>query len=98
VNPLAGDRSEKLMARGKESYRVYCSVCHGLTGQGDGSVAQYLSLKPPSLLSDKVRGFRDGRIYHIITDGQGLMNNYATQIHKIEDRWAIVNYVRSLQK
>lgn len=96
VNPLKGDTAS--LERGRDRYMVYCSMCHGLQGQGDGTVAQYMPLKPPSLLSEKVRGFKDGRIYHIVIDGQGVMGNYATQINKEEDRWAIVNYVRSLQK
>jgi mono/diheme cytochrome c family protein len=98
VNPLSGAEFEKSLVEGKAKYQVYCSMCHGQTGLGDGTVAQYMPLKPPSLVSDKVRNFRDGRIYHIITDGQGVMGNYATQIHKEEHRWAIVNYIRSLQK
>ena len=98
VNPFAKDFSEKFMARGQEQYRVYCGICHGVKGAGDGTIAQYLALKPPPLTSEKVRGFKDGRIYHIITDGQGVMSSYATQIHNTDDRWAIVNYIRALQK
>jgi mono/diheme cytochrome c family protein len=95
-NPLMMD--DKVLARGAERYAVYCGMCHGPSGQGDGKVGTYLALKPPSLMSEKVRGFRDGRIFHIITDGQGTMGSYATQIFKEEDRWAIVNYIRKLQK
>jgi len=97
VNPYAHD-SKRSLELGKQRYEIYCSVCHGVGGKGDGPVSSYMSLRPPSLLSDKVRGFKDGRIFHIITDGQGLMNSYATQVFKEEDRWAIVNYVRALQK
>jgi hypothetical protein len=52
----------------------------------------------PPLTSDKVKAFKDGRIFHIITDGQGLMGSYASQIRNESDRWAIVNYVRTLQR
>jgi len=97
-NPLAGAEDETWMARGAEKYRVYCGVCHGEKGLGDGTVAAKMSLKPPQLLSEKVRAYRDGRIYHIITDGQGVMGSYASQIFNTEDRWAIVNYIRHLQK
>lgn len=98
MNPYANDTTEKFLARGQEKYRVYCGVCHGVDGNGDGTVAPYLQLKAPPVTSDKVKAFRDGRIYHIITDGQGLMSSYATQIHDTKDRWAIVNYIRVLQK
>ncbi len=100
-NPNAGaDAAQlaKVLVRGHDRFDIYCSPCHGLTGKGDGTVAQYMPLKPPPLISDKVKAFKDGRIFHIITDGQGVMNNYATQIHSESDRWAIVNYVRKLQQ
>lgn len=98
VNPLIGGRAESMSTLGQEKYRVYCGLCHGLEGRGDGTIAQYLALKPPSLVSDKVKDFKDGRIFHIITDGQGVMSSYASQIHSEEERWAIVNYIRALQK
>jgi mono/diheme cytochrome c family protein len=98
VNPLAGDNTEKTLERGKNRFETFCSPCHGMQGHGDGTVAQYMSLKPPPLISDKVKNFKDGRIFHIITAGQGVMSSYATQVFKEEDRWAIVKYVRVLQK
>ena len=83
---------------GAEKYRIYCGLCHGTGGAGDGQIAEYMTLKPPSLLTSKVRNFSDGRIFHIVTAGQGLMGSYANQIFDSEDRWAVVNYVRKLQK
>lgn len=100
-NPLEGADANHLalaLERGQNRFEIYCSPCHGFQGRGDGTVAQYMPLKPPPLISDKVKAFKDGRIFHIITDGQGVMNNYATQIYKDSDRWAIVAYVRKLQK
>lgn len=94
-NPVVS--SEEALALGKEKYNIYCALCHGLSGKGEGQIAEYMALKPPSLLSDKVRGFNDGRIFHIITDGQGVMGNYSSQIQDENERWAIVNYVRALQ-
>lgn len=96
VNPLS--RSEASLARGQERFDIYCAVCHGPQGQGDGTVAQYLAPKPPSLVSDKAKAYKDGRFFHIITEGYGVMMSYAPQIQKEEDRWAIVNYIRELQK
>ncbi len=94
VNPIAG----KSLDRGKQLFETYCFVCHGAKGDGHGPVAAKFQVPVPSLLSDKVKKFKDGRIFHIITDGQGVMSAYATQVKKESDRWAIVNYVRSLQK
>lgn len=97
-NPLAGDMSPQVLALGQKKYDTYCTVCHGEKGLGDGPVAPKMALKPPPLVSDKVVGFNDARIFHIITDGQGVMASYAYQLVNEKDRWAIVNYVRSLQK
>lgn len=97
-NPLAGLPDDDWMNLGAEKYRIYCGVCHGTAGKGDGTVAEKMTLKPPTLLSQKLRDYKDGRLYHIITDGQGVMGSYASQIPVSKERWAIVNYVRHLQK
>lgn len=94
-NPV--EPNEASLSRGEKMYKIYCSVCHGIQGKGDGTVAEHMPLKPPSLLTDKVRAFKDGRIFHIITEGQGVMGSYASQVFKEEDRWSIVNYIRKLQ-
>jgi mono/diheme cytochrome c family protein len=95
-NPLAGDA--KVLEIGRTKFETYCAVCHGPQADGKGTVAAKMSIQVPSLLSAKVRAFNDGRIFHIITDGQGVMSSYAFQLTKEDDRWAIVNYIRSLQK
>lgn len=96
-NPLSSDMTPAVLEVGKYNYEIYCMVCHGPNGTGNGPVAPKMALKPPSLLTDKVRNFKDGRIYHIITAGQGVMGAYSTQITDSKARWAIVNYVRTLQ-
>lgn len=101
VNPYAGDSSEEVMANGKKYYERYCLVCHGAEGKGDGPVSVKMPVKPPPLLSDKVKNFKDGRIFHIMTMGQGVMGSYLSQFAPDVDgkkRWAVVNYVRSLQR
>lgn len=97
-NPYAGDLSPKILEKGRKTFEIYCMVCHGPQGHGDGPVSVKMPVKPPPLISDKVKKFKDGRIFHIITMGQGVMQSYATQIVNPMDRWAVVNYVRSLQK
>lgn len=96
-NPLASQLSDaEVMKRAQHLYETYCAVCHGATGAGNGPVAEKMLQKPPSLLTAKIRQWSDGSIYHVVTDGQGLMGNYATQILE-QDRWKVVLYVRKLQ-
>ncbi|MCB9073528.1 MAG: cytochrome c [Bdellovibrionaceae bacterium] len=97
-NPYTGTTDEKILALGKIHFNNYCFVCHGEKGLGDGPVAsKFQGIKPPSLMTDKVRNFKDGQIFHIITDGQGVMGAYINQMPWSKDRWAVVAYVRKLQ-
>lgn len=98
-NPLAGNDSQEILMTGQKYFETYCMVCHGQNGEGEGSmpVATKMPRKPPALTAQNARNMTDGRIYHIITKGQGVMGGYAGQIPQ-EYRWQIVNYVRYLQK
>ncbi len=89
-------RTAKVFARGQALFNTYCIVCHGPAGEGDGTIVPKFP-RPPSLQSDKVRTWPDGRIYHVISMGQNLMPSYASQID-VSDRWAIIHYVRALQR
>ncbi len=89
-------RTAEVFARGQAMYDTYCIVCHGPKGQGDGYIIPKFT-RPPSLVSDKVRDWSDGRIYHVISMGQNLMPSYASQV-KPEDRWAIIHYLRAIQR
>ncbi|HEU4765615.1 MAG TPA: cytochrome c [Candidatus Eisenbacteria bacterium] len=94
VNPLP--RTAEVIGRGQRVYMNTCVVCHGPRGDGQGYI-EPLYPQPPLLFSDKVRNWPDARIFHIITRGQNLMPSYASQILP-EDRWAVVHYVRALQR
>ena len=86
-----------LLARGRDRFDVFCAACHGLRGDGVSEVARHMELrKPPSLLEDLVRAFPPGRIFQVISLGYGLMPSYAAEL-PINDRWAIVAYLRALQ-
>ena len=85
-----------VLARGKQKFLTYCSPCHGNFGQGDSRLRGQFP-NPPTLHSDKIRNWPDGSIYHVITEGQNVMPSYASQIAR-EDRWAIVEYLRVLQR
>ena len=94
-NPLP--RNFDTLQRGQKMYYIYCGVCHGSTGTGDGPVAAKTLLKPPSLVNQKIKDWADGGIYHMITVGRGLMGSFASQIPNEEDRWALVHFIRRLQ-
>ncbi len=92
--PFAVD--EALMRRGRERYDIFCSPCHGLTGEGDGMVVQRGYRRPPSFHVDRLRQAPPGHMYDVITNGFGAMPDYAAQI-PVRDRWAIAAYMRALQ-
>lgn len=98
VNPLANDHSTETMALGQKKFAIYCSACHGTTGEGNGLVAEKMAVKPRNLVSPDALTYPDGRIFYAMTMGRGVMGSFASQIPNPRDRWAIVNYVRSLQK
>lgn len=97
-NPLVGQFTEDVLKTGAKYYTIHCSICHGANGQGgeQQSVAQTMALKPPAVTSDKIKGWTDGQIYHVITMGQGVMGPYAAHIPQ-KYRWQVVNYIRHLQ-
>jgi mono/diheme cytochrome c family protein len=85
----------KLLARGRARFDVSCAVCHGVLGDGESQVALNMALRrPPSLHA--YRDVPDGHVYRVISEGFGLMPSYAAEL-TVEDRWAIVAYVRALQ-
>lgn len=101
---LAGspEATQRLVERGRQRYGIYCTPCHGLAGDGRGVVWQrgqggaYAYPQPPSFHDDRLRHAPDGQIFATITNGVRNMPPYAAQI-PVEDRWAIVSYVRALQ-
>jgi mono/diheme cytochrome c family protein len=86
----------ELLERGRDEYQVFCSPCHGRTGMGDGMIIQRGFKRPTSYHVDRLRQMPIGYFFDVITNGYGAMADYATQV-PIEDRWAIVAYVRTLQ-
>jgi mono/diheme cytochrome c family protein len=94
--------TEALMRRGQERFNVYCAVCHGLAGMGDGIIPQRTAAEgkpwlPVSLHEISVRSQPVGQLFNTITNGIRTMPAYASQI-PVEDRWVIILYVRALQR
>jgi mono/diheme cytochrome c family protein len=96
-NPLSGGGAvtKATLERGKAVYDVFCSVCHGGGGEGDGPIIGRFP-NPPSLLAERARQMPDGQVYHVIYHGQGLMPGYAAQVQE-PDRWRAILYLRQLQ-
>lgn len=92
-NPVALD--ETSLAKGKTLYVKECLSCHGPTGKGDGPGAKDLETKPHDLSSPQLREQTDGALFWKITEGKKPMPSYA-QTFSDEDRWNLVNYIRSL--
>jgi len=87
----------QVLARGQERFNIYCSVCHGRDGRGQGMVVSRGFRAPPSFHIPRLRDeVSEGHIFDVITRGFGAMPSYASQV-KVPDRWAIVAYVRALQ-
>ena len=85
-----------VIQRGQERYNIYCAPCHGLDGDADGMIVQRGFPEPPSYYSDRLRLAAPGHTYDVITNGFGVMFDYAAQVHPA-DRWAIVAYIQALQ-
>ncbi len=94
-NPFAGDGS--VLPRGKNRFNAFCAPCHSVTGQDITEVVRKGMQKPPNLAAANAKAYSDAHIFHVISAGQNIMSSYADKL-KPEDRWAIVNYVRELQK
>lgn len=95
MNPLP--TTEKVLQRGRFEYENHCQTCHGQLGDGHPMLDQFYGAKPADLQSATVRAYPDGWIYHVITEGKNSMPSYAADISP-DDRWAIVHYVRALQR
>ena len=84
------------VTRGRERYDIFCSVCHGKTGRGDGMVVRRGFRRAASFHDDRLRTAPVGHFFDAITNGWGAMPSYAPQI-PVQDRWAIIAYIRALQ-
>ncbi|MGC0774063.1 MAG: cytochrome c [Candidatus Acidiferrum sp.] len=86
----------ELLDRGQERYKIFCTPCHGLQGDGNGMVVMRGMKRPPTYHQPRLREVPNGYLFDVITNGFGAMQGYSAQIPPA-DRWAIVAYVRALQ-
>jgi len=85
-----------LLSRGRERYDIYCAVCHGRTGAGNGEIVRRGFPAPPSFHVDRLRNAPIGHFFDVITHGYGVMYSYASRV-EVGDRWAVAAYLRALQ-
>jgi mono/diheme cytochrome c family protein len=88
--------TQELLERGEGRYKIFCTPCHGLQGDGNGLVSMRGMKHPPTFHENQLRQTPNGYFYDVITNGFGAMYGYSAQIPP-RDRWAIVAYVRALQ-
>jgi mono/diheme cytochrome c family protein len=88
--------SKEQLDRGRDRFNIYCSVCHGPTGEGDGMIVQRGFPQPPSFHDQRLRDAPEGHFFYVISHGYGAMYPYADRLTP-EDRWAVIAYIRALQ-
>jgi mono/diheme cytochrome c family protein len=87
----------ELLARGRERFTIFCSPCHSAAGDGNGITTKYGMLKAGNFHEPRVVRLADGEIFNTITKGKNQMPSYGAQVPE-SDRWAIIAYVRALQR
>lgn len=97
LNTIPMPITKPLLERGQQRYNIYCSPCHSELGDGNGMVARRGFKTPASFHNDRLRQAPPGYVFQVISNGYGAMPDYADQIPHVEDRWAIVAYIRALQ-
>src|SRR5271156_996778 len=85
-----------VLERGQERYNIYCTPCHSRVGNGDGMIVQRGYRPAGDFHTDRLRNAPLGHFFNVMTNGYGAMPDYAAQL-TVEDRWAVVAYIRALQ-
>lgn len=87
----------EIAEHGKKLFTVNCAICHGEKGDGQGHLSQINKFPPaPSYLTEPLLSLPDGKRYHTLMYGKGLMGSYASQLDHRE-RWLVLAYVKTLQ-
>ena len=94
---LPFDVTPAVMERGQQRFGIYCAVCHGATGAGNGIAHKFGVNTVQSLIQERIKVMSDGEIFNTLTHGKNTMLGYGDRI-QVPDRWAIIAYVRALQK
>ena len=97
VNPVTAKKRSSSAKKGAKIFTQYCIVCHGKKAKGDGAGGKALNPKPANLTSDLVQNQVDGEIFWKISNGRNAMIKWDPIIPE-SDRWALVNYIRTLKE
>ncbi len=88
--------TREVLERGRDRFNIYCTPCHGMSGDGDGMIVQRGFRRPPSYHIERLRTAPVGHFFDVITNGLGAMYPYGYRVPP-RDRWAIIAYIRALQ-
>lgn len=89
--------TKQVLERGRDRFNIYCSVCHNQTGTGDGMIVRRGFKQPPAYDEERLRLIPVGYLFDVITNGFANMASYSAEL-SAEDRWAVIAYIRALQK
>lgn len=95
ISPIA--QTEQIVAEGEEIYNNFCVQCHGKEGQGNGAVVSNGGHPAPGAYNGPLKDLPQGKMFHTLTYGKGVMGSHASQLTKLE-RWKVIAYVMQLQK
>ena len=88
----------EMVVRGEERFDIYCSACHGVNADGKGKILFYeYPIPPANFYDERIKKLSDGHMFNAVTAGWLNMPSLKAQV-SVEDRWAIISYIRSLQK
>ncbi|HMQ55716.1 MAG TPA: cytochrome c [Anaerolineae bacterium] len=88
--------TEDILQQGQTQFGVFCTPCHGLSGEGNGIIVEHGFSPPPSFYSERLQQAPAGHFVEVMTFGVGQMYSYADRV-PTEDRWAIAAYIQALQ-
>ena len=95
-NPVASDATS--IAEGKALYATHCKSCHGAKGLGDGSKAAQLKTEPGDFSKADFQAQSDGTLFYKTSEGRDDMPSFKKKVPDADERWSIVNYMRTLKK
>ncbi|MBZ5858835.1 c-type cytochrome [Flavihumibacter profundi] len=95
-NPVAADATS--LADGKTLWSTHCKSCHGAKGLGDGSKAAQLKTEPGDFSTATTQSQSDGALFYKISEGRDDMPSFKKKLPEADERWTLVNYIRSLKK
>lgn len=95
-NPVASDA--QTLATGKSLWATHCKSCHGSKGLGDGSKAAQLKTEPGDFSKTSFLAQTDGSLFYKLTEGRDDMPSFKKKIADEDDRWAVVNFMRTFKK